>query len=86
MRQLLLIAALFACLGTAHAAAVWAGAGWYQVEFSPGGYRLVAGPFGDAGACESSLPEDSEEEEYDCKNFSEKPSGAAWWGSDYPRT
>ncbi len=84
MRQLVLIAALFLGSGTAQAAPVWSGPGWYQVEFSPGGYRLIAGPFGDIGACESSLPANGEEEEYSCKNFSDKPSGSAWWGADFP--
>jgi|CXWL01.1.fsa_nt_gi hypothetical protein len=86
MRQFLLIVGVLAVLGTAHAAPVWSGPGWYQVEFSPGGYRLIAGPFGDAGACEASLPGDGEEEEYDCKNLSEKPSGSQWWGADFPGT
>lgn len=62
MLQLVLIAALFASLGTASAAGpVWAGPGWYQVEFSPGGYSLVEGPFADIGACESELPDDEDE-------------------------
>jgi len=86
MRQLVLSAALFVCLGTAQAAPVWTGPGWYQVEFSPGGYRLIAGPFNTIEACESGLPDNKDEEEYSCKVFQEKPSGPAWWGADFPGT
>ena len=84
--QLLLIAGIFACLQTAAASPVWAGPGWYQVECSPGGYRLVAGPFGDSNACESTLPDDEDEQEFSCQNFAEKPSGSNWWGADFPGT
>ncbi len=87
MRQLLFLAALVAWLGTAAAAGpVWTSPGWYQVEFSPGGYSLVAGPFADIEACEAGLPDDEDEAEYSCQFYTEKPSGSAWWGPDFPRT
>ena len=79
MRQFLLLAALFAGLRIASAAGpIWAGPGWYQVEFSEGGYRFTAGPFANIEACEAGLPEDEEDVEYYCELYTEKPSGSLW--------
>lgn len=86
MRQFLLLAALFAGLRIASAGSMWAGPGWYQIEFSPGGHRTLAGPFANLEACEAGLPEDEDDAEYYCEMYTEEQSGGQWWKPDVPRT
>ncbi len=87
MRQLLFVMSLLGALTAAAAEVpVWSGPGWYQRESSPGGFRLIAGPFETVDACQATLPGDEDLAEFTCEQYAEKPSGSEWWGADYPGT
>lgn len=79
MRRLVLSGAvtLLALLGAQPASAqVWAGAGWYQVAYTPNGRSLWAGPYADRNTCEASLPASDDYADYGCDHFDSRPD----WG------
>lgn len=70
------VALLLIGQGVAQAGPVWAGAGWYQVAYTPNGRSLWAGPYADSSACAATLPPSDDYADYDCDHFDARPD----WG------